>query len=928
MARRIDFERITRPLALLLVLALLPFVARGENTRNVLLLHTDSRLLPAVAQYDESFLSQFLNQPQLQISVFEEFLDFDRVRGAEYEAQVSNFLSNKYKLFPIHVVVITRIPALRFILKHRDELVPNVPIVYSVVSSEELKGFELPANVYGATVDFYPDKTIELARRLHPDFKRALIITGTSPFDKEWARKIETAFEPYQAQFPLEHWRGLTSEEMISRLRKDNSGTVIFTMGMMQDGSGKRRIPRSVMKEAAEASRAPVYPFVSAGVGVGTVGTYAPRFEDMAKVAADSAVALLLEDKAALDALPKEIPSRYIIDERVLKRFDVPLTLIPENSLVLNHEPGIWEQHKNYIILAIIVFMLQTVLIGSLLVQSRHRRAAQLKLDEQLQIERKFAEVSAFLTQGSARDIHSYVFLEAALECLTKSIGMEAASFVLFPSAQSEEKIALWKFPKSLCIQPEVISDASWRSNLLTSEKWIGFENSSVAEKPVAAYYETIGVRSAYEFPVVAGGRLIGILSAYSCTRTRGLSAIVVQQLTRMAEIVANAALRVISAEAMRRSERSLALAADSARLGLWSWDPSTNEIWATDRTKAILGYSSDTPVTMEKFEARLHRDDREMVRHALADSLKTQKEYRLEYRIALPNQEERWVSACGCAIANDASQPLAMTGTLADISETKTMREKVERMRRELEHISRVNMLGELSSALAHELNQPLAAILSNAQAARRYISRNTIDLKEFTEILDDIIESDKRAGEVIRRMRLLLQKGEHSQEELNINDLVTKIVELLRADIIDKNVRLLLTLEEALPHVRAGKVEINQVLLNLMMNALEAMGSQEDGPSKRERVLHVATGTENDCVVVSVSDTGPGIPAEMRKDVFRPFFTTKATGLGMGLSICERILEVYGGRLWVEDPPDNIGARFRFCLPALPIQKGLAEK
>jgi C4-dicarboxylate-specific signal transduction histidine kinase len=268
------------------------------------------------------------------------------------------------------------------------------------------------------------------------------------------------------------------------------------------------------------------------------------------------------------------------------------------------------------------------------------------------------------------------------------------------------------------------------------------------------------------------------------------------------------------------------------------------------------------------------------------------------------------------------------MTGTIADISESKAMQEKVDRLRRELEHVSRVNMLGELSSALAHELNQPLAAILSNAQAARRYIARNAVDLNEFSEILEDIIESDKRAGEVIRRMRLLLKKGDHSQEVIHMNELVKKIVELLNADIIDKKVRPVFELQEDLPPVFAGRVEITQVMLNLMINALEAMSSQDmDTSPEHERIVRVSTTVENENVIVTLSDTGPGIPIDLRKDVFRPFFTTKTTGLGMGLSICERILEVYGGRLWVEDPPNKIGACFRFCLP-VHHEKGVAEK
>jgi C4-dicarboxylate-specific signal transduction histidine kinase len=234
------------------------------------------------------------------------------------------------------------------------------------------------------------------------------------------------------------------------------------------------------------------------------------------------------------------------------------------------------------------------------------------------------------------------------------------------------------------------------------------------------------------------------------------------------------------------------------------------------------------------------------------------------------------------------------------------------EQLHSELVHTMRVATLGDMVTALAHELNQPLAAILSNAQAARRFIATGEIQPDELREILDDMVRDDKRAGSVIHNLRAMVSKRPAVREACRLNELITEVIALLHSDLIDANISVHSTLDPDLPCVEAAHVELQQVLVNLFSNAVHAM----EKTACDSRVLAVETRVEGPAIVVLLRDHGPGIPPEKLSTIFNPFYSTKATGLGMGLSICRRIIENHGGRIEARNCSDG-GAAFRFTLP-----------
>jgi C4-dicarboxylate-specific signal transduction histidine kinase len=222
--------------------------------------------------------------------------------------------------------------------------------------------------------------------------------------------------------------------------------------------------------------------------------------------------------------------------------------------------------------------------------------------------------------------------------------------------------------------------------------------------------------------------------------------------------------------------------------------------------------------------------------------------------------------------------------------------------------------MLAELSGSLAHELNQPMTAVLSNAQAALRFLAHSPPNLDEVRESLASIVENDKRAGEVIRRLRAMLRKEPAEYKRLDINDVVLDVLRIIRSDLLNRNVDMVMELAPALPQIEGDRVQLQQVLLNLVMNAADAMETVAKGREIRMETLLTDSGD----VQVSVVDAGCGIPADNLELIFSPFVTSKVSGMGLGLAVCTSIVQTHHGRIWATNNASR-GATLHFSLPAI---------
>jgi PAS domain S-box-containing protein len=363
----------------------------------------------------------------------------------------------------------------------------------------------------------------------------------------------------------------------------------------------------------------------------------------------------------------------------------------------------------------------------------------------------------------------------------------------------------------------------------------------------------------------------------------------------------------------LRESEARMTLASEAAGFGVWMWNIVRDQIWGSERWLRLFGFAPDASVTFENIIQRVHPDDRQGVEREVRRAVADRGEYAAEYRLVLPDNTQRWVTARGRVYPDSHGKPVQMMGATIDITARKQAELEVQQQRGELAHLSRVTMLGELSGSLAHELNQPLTAILSNAQAAQRFLAHDNADLNEVRDILADIVAEDKRAGEVIRRLRLLLKKGEVQHQPFDINEVVREVLKLVRSDLVNQGVAVEAELAPALPEVNADRVQLQQVLLNLVMNACDAMAG---GPAGDHKLIIRTELAGSEGIRVSVADRGVGLASENLEKVFEPFFTTKVQGMGLGLSVCRSIITAHGGKLWATNNPGR-GATFQFTLP-----------
>ena len=367
----------------------------------------------------------------------------------------------------------------------------------------------------------------------------------------------------------------------------------------------------------------------------------------------------------------------------------------------------------------------------------------------------------------------------------------------------------------------------------------------------------------------------------------------------------------------LRISEERMCLAISAAELGLWEWDIIHDEIWSTDNGRALYGIAKTERINFDRFLNTLYPDDREAVRLAVESLLAGNGDYEGEYRVRLPDGCIRWLAVRSRIKFNNHGQALRMHGVSIDITRRKQAELDLRKQHSELAHLSRVTMLGELSGALAHELNQPLAAIISNAQAALRFIAQDSAISNEVRDILEDIVAEGKRAGDVIHRIRLLLKREEKEHQPLDVNWVVQEVLKLVCNDLANRNITVNASLASALPAVIGDRVQLQQVLLNLIMNACDAMA--HNGIITENRHIHIQTLRNGDGVQVSVRDQGRGIALDNMERIFEPFFTTKQQGMGLGLAICRTIINAHKGRLWATNNAD-CGSTFYFKLPSSP--------
>lgn len=373
----------------------------------------------------------------------------------------------------------------------------------------------------------------------------------------------------------------------------------------------------------------------------------------------------------------------------------------------------------------------------------------------------------------------------------------------------------------------------------------------------------------------------------------------------------------------LRRRSRWISPASDDpveladrlGKLGFWRWDADTGRVSATDRCRRMFGFGPTDELTAAAFLDLIHPDDRAAVIASADRALSDGTLYDAEYRVILPGGIVRWIASKGHVLRERSDRPTGLVGISADVTRRKESEMETERREQELAHLTRVAALGTLSGSLAHELSQPLTAILSNAQAAQQLITRHPVDVGRIAEILTDIVDDDTRAGKIIEGLRTLLKKAEASTNMLDLNGLVAEVVALVRSRCIERSVALTVESSGDPAMVFGDRVQLQQVLLNLIMNACEAM---ETGAASQRRIVISIERMAGGSIALAVADTGGGISDALLPKLFQPFTSTKPQGMGLGLSISRSIVKAHGGTLCAHNNAAG-GATLQLRLPAM---------
>jgi two-component system sensor kinase FixL len=744
-----------------------------------------------------------------------------------------------------------------------------------------------------------------------------VVVGGIAKTDRALLHIAREALHPYKGQLEVTYLTDLPMAEILQRVSSLPPQTLVIYLSMLRDSTGQGFVPREALERVAQAANAPVYGLWENLLGHGIVGGHLMSFTAQGRLAGDMGRRVLNGEKPENIPIVYEGADVYEFDWRQLKRWGLKESALPLGSVVRFREPSLWENYKWEVIGTAAAFSMMSLLVVGLLINLGQRRRAERALAKRLQFETLLAELSGQFVAVEAKEVDREI--DQGIKQLVEFLGIDRGRLWQLSGPEGEFlPIHSWAVPEIQAISPPPAQKRfPWiRSQMLHGRPVVFSCPDELPEEARVDRQSLLadGIKSALCIPLSVGGKFIGALTLSALRSHKAWDPGLAQELRPIGEIFANALIRSVADNELRQGELKYRIVADFTYDWEYWQNPDGTWRYVSPACERISGHR---PEEFLRHPGLLREiivpEDRDQWDQHICDSQKDHRSRELQFRIKRPDGSIRWIEHACRPVTDDAGKFIGIRASNRDITERRQVEISEQQHREQLAHVTRLATLGELTASLAHEVNQPLNAVMNNAQAALRFLHRENPDMKEVDGALGDIVRDGKRAAEVIQRLRQFLRPGEMHAQAVDINQVIKETAALTRNEFQASNIRIRFSLANHLPPVWADRIQIQQVVLNLLMNAKEAM----DQAAISHREILVMTEREGmETVKVSFRDRGPGLTSESLEKIFEPFYTTKTTGMGLGLAVSRSIIASLGGRVWAMPNPDQ-GATLAFALP-----------
>lgn len=538
-----------------------------------------------------------------------------------------------------------------------------------------------------------------------------------------------------------------------------------------------------------------------------------------------------------------------------------------------------------------------------------------LSSGEDITERRRTEEVVSAIAQGTSAAVGK-AFFNLLVQCLADTLGMDYAYVGELVDGNPQRVFTLARYAKGEFLNNVEYDLTDTPCENVVAKRICTYPSGVQARFPRDRILAEMGVESYVGTPLFGStDQVLGLIAVMGQAPIADPN--FTESVLQIFAVRAVAEIERAHAEtALRESRERLKLALQACRMGTWDWDIVANRFVHSEETGPLFGRSPDTPfANFEEFTAAVHPGDRDHMVQTIHRALKESTDYGVEYRVTWPDGSVRWIADHGKIYRDETGKPIRLVGVSMDIAARKQAEEQARQHQTELAHAMRVSSMGEMASGLAHELNQPLTAVVNSAQSALYRLRSDPSVHHDVLEALELASSQALRAAEMIRNLAGFMKKGSPQRCRCDLNEAIRQVLSFTAAEIRDQGVTIRLDLDVSLPTVLADNIQIQQVILNLVRNGIEAMSEMRNG----ERIVQIQTSAVEDAVEVAVRDRGPGLTPQAKKRLFTAFFTTKAHGMGVGLSISRSIIAAHGGRLWAEPNPEG-GCVFQFRLPLGP--------